>query len=74
MDKGYLIVKCLQCGSRSQLPLKSVRNEVSLCPVCHEGEIECRCIQPTIQACHELADGIRSLSPYVTTLMKLSAN
>ena len=74
MKEGYLIVRCVRCGSRSQLPLKSVRSEVSQCPVCQDGEIECKAIQPSIQPCKELAENVTSLSPYVTTLMKLSSN
>jgi hypothetical protein len=45
---SYLIMKCIKCGSISHLAIKSVRSAVSLCPVCGDGEIKCRAIQPTI--------------------------
>lgn len=74
MNEGYLIVKCLYCGSQCQVPLKGVRNEISLCPVCREGEIECKAIQPSINIFQELYAGISGLSPYVASFLGLSAN
>lgn len=49
MGNGYLIVRCLQCGSISRLDVKAVRTKASLCPVCLDGETECRLVQYTIQ-------------------------
>ena len=74
MNEGYLIMKCCRCGSTSQLMIKGVRSDLSLCPVCLEGEIECKAIQPTIQVCREPVDGSQNLNAYIATLTKFSSN
>lgn len=49
MSNGYLIVRCLRCGSISRLDIKAVRTKASVCPVCLDGETECKLVQYTIQ-------------------------
>ena len=74
MSNGYLIVKCLRCGSVSRLDIKAVRTELSLCPVCLDGEIDYQAIQCTIQTCQKNDDVFQNLNPYIAKLTKFSIN
>ncbi len=74
MNEGYLIVKCPRCGSLSRLDIKSVRSELTQCPVCLECEIKCEAIQPSIQMCQKTGDSINKLPQYLVNLMRLSTN
>jgi hypothetical protein len=74
VNEGYLVMKCYRCGSTSLMMIKGVRNDLPLCPVCLEGELECKAIQPTIQMCREPVDASRDLNAYIATLTKFSIN
>jgi Na+-translocating ferredoxin:NAD+ oxidoreductase RnfC subunit len=74
LNEGYLIVKCPRCGSLSRLDIKSVRSDVTQCPVCLECEIVCEAIQPSIQMCRGTGDSIHNLPQYLANLMNLSTN
>ena len=74
MSNGYLIVKCLRCGSLSQLELKAVRSNITFCPVCVESEIEYIAAQCTIQVYQEHNTTIPDSHPYLSMLTKFSVN
>ena len=74
MSNGYLILKCLRCGSISRLELKAVRSNISLCPVCIDSEIECIAAQCTIQVYQEHSTEMPDSHPYLSKLVKLSLN
>ena len=74
MSNGYLIVKCLRCGSISQLELKAVRSNISLCPVCSDCELECVAVQCTIQVIQKHNAEATDSHPYLSVLPKFSVN
>lgn len=74
MSNGYLIVKCLRCGSISQLELKAVRSNIALCPVCIDSEIEYIAAQCTIQAFQRQNTETTDSHPYLSALAKFSIN
>ena len=74
VSDGYLVVKCLRCGSISQLQMAAVRSDVSLCPVCTESEIECIAVQCTMQVCPENSKEIPKSNPFLSTLARFSIN
>lgn len=74
MNEGCIIVKCDRCGSESRLMIHSVRSTSFLCPVCMENEIEYRLIKPVIQICHEPADSVHILYPYITDPVAITTN
>ena len=74
MNEGYLIVKCLRCGSVSQLAIKAVRSEVSICPVCQHGETECIAVQSIIQLFPKPDGAVTNIPAYSTSSLKFSNN
>lgn len=74
MSDGYLIVKCLRCGSISRLPITAVISDVSLCPVCIESEIQCIAVQYTMNVYQEYGVEIPPSFPYLSTLARFSIN
>lgn len=74
MSNGYLIVKCLRCGSISQLELKAVRSNISICPVCTDSEIEYIAAQCPMQVYQEHSIEITNSNAYLSMLFKFSVN
>ena len=74
MGNGYLIVKCLHCGSISQLELKAVRSSIPICPVCVDGIIECIAAQCTIQVNQEQIKETSDNHSYLSMLTRFSMN
>jgi len=74
VNEGYLIVKCCRCGSESQLRISGFRGDFSLCPVCLDGEVECKAIQCTIQMYQENGEVFQNLTPYLAKLIRFSLN
>ena len=74
MNEGYLLVKCLRCGSISQMAIKAVRSNVSQCPVCLDGEIQCSAVQPSIQMYQEHLEHVNDLHVYLSSHTGFSSN
>ena len=74
MKSGYLIVRCLRCGSISRLELKAIRSSISICPVCVDGEIEYIAAQCTIQVFPEHNTEIADSHSYFSMLTRFSIN
>ena len=74
VSEGYLIAECNRCGSILRLAIKGVRNEVSYCPVCMEGELQCRAVQTDISLAPKSVIKMPVLNPYIERFLKLSSN
>ena len=74
MNEGYFVVKCHRCNSTSQLMLKGRRNDVFLCPVCLEGEIQYKVKNPCTQMSENILNGLQNIGPCIATPVKLSTN
>ena len=74
MSTSYLIARCYRCGSTMQLVIEGVRSDAFLCPVCLEGEIECKVNQSGTQKRQGVIDGLQNLGQYVAAPVKLSVN
>ena len=74
MKDGYLIVRCFSCGSVSRLAIDSIRSRVSKCPVCCDGDIECKAIQCVIMNYKQNSETTEKLYPYLLNLTKFSVN
>ena len=74
VNEGYVTIKCYRCGSTMQLVIGSIRSDLLLCPVCHEGEIECRAQQPGNIDYEILISRLQDLGQYIATPVQLSLN
>ena len=71
---SYVNVRCHRCGSTSQLHIKNVMTDMVLCPVCLEGEINCRAHHSGIVHYRKVAELFDGLEPYILTSVQPSPN
>jgi len=74
MNGGYVTVKCCRCSSTIQLVIGAIRSDLFLCPVCHEGEIECRVQRLGDPRCRIIGNGLQDLGQYIAKPVRLSMN
>ena len=71
---GYVNVMCHRCGSTSQLLIKNVMTDFVLCPVCREGEINCKARYSKAVPDQRAADFLDNLELYILTSVQPSPN
>lgn len=74
MQNGYLIAKCLCCGSTIFLKIRGVKGRYSQCPVCSEYALSIVEVQPCMLSDVDTHWDISTLPDYVLAFLENASN